>query len=560
MQITISEYLIRRLNEINVDTLFGIPGDYVLPFFDQLIDGEHGVEHVLARNELNGAYSADGYAKLNGFGAMAVTFGVGALNATNAVAGAYADDTPIILIAGTPATKVICEPTDKLYHHVIGNNFDVNLEVFKSITCSSQRIMLASAAAEEIDAMLRLSMQTKKPCYLEIPYDLQTTLIDAPTSNLDLMLNQSSAENLQAALNKTYELLKQSETRSVVVGHLLSREFVVEEALQVVEQLNAATATTFNCKLSDFEDHPNSVGIYMGQVCETYTKEMVEGADVAITLGVTNNEFDTGVFSSKIGENQAAIHAEQSCVKINGKTYDEVYLREFVPALLKIVKTLTAGKLQLQNRRKFAFERGDKFEATDNILTIDRLFIQFSNYFKPNDVVFGDTGGFINCSQTEFPRNITMHGCGNWGSLGSGFGMFVGATFSQAAANQRLITVQGEGAFNMTAQELSTLIAYKKDLVLFILDNAGYGAERAINPGVERSYNDIPVWSYENLATALGGIEGDTCHSYVVKTEKEMDELFTHLESPKGVNVVRIMLEPNDSASFNLRFSEALRH
>ncbi len=77
MKVTISTYLLMRLKELNVNHLFGIPGDYVLPFFDELIDQPHGVQHVLTRNELNGSYAADGYSRENGFGAMAVTFGVG---------------------------------------------------------------------------------------------------------------------------------------------------------------------------------------------------------------------------------------------------------------------------------------------------------------------------------------------------------------------------------------------------------------------------------------------------------------------------------------------------
>ncbi|WP_299569023.1 thiamine pyrophosphate-dependent enzyme [uncultured Shewanella sp.] len=153
-----------------------------------------------------------------------------------------------------------------------------------------------------------------------------------------------------------------------------------------------------------------------------------------------------------------------------------------------------------------------------------------------------------------------MHGCGNWGSLGAGFGMFVGANFANEQHNRRSVSIQGEGAFTMSAQDLATLIEHKKDLALFILDNSGYGAERAIHPGVERAYNDIAVWKYEKLGEALGGTEGVDIHSYVANSEKEMDEVFNALKEPKGVNIVRVMLDPNDSATFNLRFSQLLQH
>lgn len=559
-KVTLSTYILMRLKELNTNHIFGIPGDYVLPFFDEILDGEHGVKHIMPRNELNGTYAADGYAKMNGFGAMAVTFGVGSLSCANALAGAYADDTPIMVLSGTPTVDVLSKPTERRYHHVIENNFDTNIEMFKHITCASQRVEDIRTAPFEIDQMLRKAMQTKKPIYLEVPYDLQTMEVDAPLRPLDLMMSQSSTTNLEAALQETVSILHKSKTRSVVTGHLLQREGLVTQGVHLVSQLNAAVATTFTCKMGDFEAHPNSVGIYMGEVSEDYTKEMVDGADVAIALGVTLNEFDTGVFSTKLGKNQDVIWIRKEYVEINGQRFDQVYLRDFLPALLGAVKDVEAGDITLQPRRKFAFEQKDAFVPTNNALTIDRLFVQFSNYLEAGDMLYGDTGGFINSSQAEFPEDIIMHGCGNWGSLGAGFGMYVGANFANEQHNRRSITIQGEGAFTMSAQDLATLIEHKKDAAIFILDNAGYGAERAIHPGKERSYNDIAVWKYEKLGEALGGTEGEDIHSYVAHTEQDIAEIFEKLKEPKGVNIVRIMLHPDDSASFNLRFSQLLQH
>lgn len=559
-KVTLSTYILMRLKELNTNHIFGIPGDYVLPFFDEILDGEHKVKHVMPRNELNGTYAADGYAKLNGFGAMAVTFGVGSLSCVNAVAGAYADDTPIMVIAGTPTVNVLSKPTERRYHHVIENDFNTNINIFKHITCASHRVEDIRTAPFEIDQMLRKSMQSKKPVYLEVPYDLQTMEVDAPIRPLDLMMQQSSATNLEVALQEAVQLIRKAKTRSVLTGHLLQREDMIDQGVELVSQLNAAVATTFTCKMGNFEAHPNSVGIYMGEVSEDYTKEMMDGADIAIALGVTLNEFDTGVFSTKLGQNQDVIWIRKDYVEINGKRYDQVYLRDFLPALRGATRDIAAGQLTLQNRRKFAFEQRDAFIPTDNALTIDRLFVQFSNYLEAGDMLYGDTGGFINSSQAEFPADVVMHGCGNWGSLGAGFGMYVGANFANESTNKRSVSIQGEGAFTMSAQDLATLIEHKKDLALFILDNAGYGAERAIHPGKERSYNDIAVWKYEKLGEALGGTEGVDVHSYVANTEKEIADIFEKLKEPKGVNIVRIMLDPNDSATFNLRFSQLLQH
>lgn len=561
MKITVSDYVFYRLKELHVDTVFGIPGDYVLPFFDRLLDGDHGIKHVGTCNELNAAYCADGYAKLHGFGVAAVTFGPGSLNATNAVAGAYADDTPILLIAGAPVVEVMRTPTQRLLHHVIGTNFLANIEVFTPITCVAKQILQIETATSDIDDVIRKILQTKKPAYLEIPYDMQLALVDAPTQPLDLLLFQSSQQNLAAAVEKTVELIQNSSSRSVITGHLLQRENLTNTVKGFIEDISATVATTFCGKIPDFEGHHNSVGIYMGAMCQKFTRETIESSDVLITLGRTNNEFDTGIFTTKSDSEQNVIHALHDHVIINNQRFDNVYLREFVPTLASECSNISAAPVVIpEGARTFAFQRSDKFSPTDTNLTIDRLFIQFVNFLKQGDIVYGDTGGYINCSQGEFPSGVLLFGCGNWGSLGSGFGMFVGGTQAPQAHAKRCICITGDGAFQMTAQELSTLIKEKVNAIVFILDNAGYGAERAIYPGKYRSYNDIQVWNYEQLSEAFGGQVGVTCEHYVVRTEQEMDNVFGQLDGPKGLHLVRIHLEPNDSASFNIEFSKALRH
>jgi indolepyruvate decarboxylase len=147
-------------------------------------------------------------------------------------------------------------------------------------------------------------------------------------------------------------------------------------------------------------------------------------------------------------------------------------------------------------------------------------------------------------------------GLGRWGERSAGLGIYVGANFANEDKLARSLCISGEGAFTMVGQELATLIEYKKDLTLFLLDNSGYGTERAIRQGKYRSYNEIAMWNYEKL----GGTEGVDVHSHVVNTEAEMQAVFDQLETPKGVNIVRIILDPSDSAAFNIKLREALRH
>lgn len=559
---TVSEFLLNRLNELNVNHLFGIPGDYVLPFFDELIDKPTGVTHVNSRNELNAGYSADGYAKKNGFGALAVTFGVGSLSATNAVAGAYADNTPLILISGAPARSAVQTINGKLLHHLVDQRDITSLKVFEQVTIKSHRLNSLETAAQEIDELLILAYKMKKPVYLEIPYDLQKAEIKAPSSKLHFKKSWTSKTELNKAIKASLKLIKQSKSISSVVGPLLDRNKMQNQALTLIEQLNLPVATVFTAKLSDFESHKNAVGIYQGHVSEPYTTEVIESADLSITIGNTNNEFDTGVFTSDLGKTNKLISIHNDNVIVDGVIYQDVFMTEFLPELIEQTKEIKAQDFEVdRSKRRFAFEIEDKFTPTDDALTIDRMFVQFANYLQESDTLVGDTGGYINATQAEIKKGIDVYGCGNWGSLGAGFGMSVGASFAKKETEQgEMVSITGDGAFLMSAQELSTLIEHKNNVTLIVLDNSGYGAERQIYPGKERSYNDFLPWNYEQLGTAFGGVQGESTYGFTAKTEKELDQVFEETRKLQGVKIVRVYLDPWDSASFNVRFSKALRH
>src|SRR5674476_103468 len=115
-EITVGEYLLSRLKEIGVDHIFGVPGDFVLGFFTQILKSD--VKYIGTCNELNAAYAADGYARIRGIGAFSSTFGVGELSAINGVAGAFAERVPMVVITGSPATKYF--RTRPLLHHTLG--------------------------------------------------------------------------------------------------------------------------------------------------------------------------------------------------------------------------------------------------------------------------------------------------------------------------------------------------------------------------------------------------------------------------------------------------------
>ena len=156
-EITVAEYLLTRLKEIGVDHLFGVPGDFVLGFFNQVLKSD--LKYVGTCNELNAAYAADGYARIRGIGAFASTYGVGELSAINGVAGAFAERVPVVVITGSPAT--INFRTRPLLHHTLGD-YQIPLRMYERITVASTQLASGETAPAEILGIDQATLYRKR--------------------------------------------------------------------------------------------------------------------------------------------------------------------------------------------------------------------------------------------------------------------------------------------------------------------------------------------------------------------------------------------------------------
>jgi TPP-dependent 2-oxoacid decarboxylase len=164
---TVGRYLLSRLQRIGVKHVFGVPGDYNLDFLDAVL--ESPIRWVGNCNELNAGYAADGYARLNGVGAAAVTYGVGGLSILNAVAGAFAEHVPVIVINGAPPSRR--RESGALVHHLVSNYY-LQLDIYRKITADATLLADPKSAPDEIDRVIRNCLALKLPAYLELPADI----------------------------------------------------------------------------------------------------------------------------------------------------------------------------------------------------------------------------------------------------------------------------------------------------------------------------------------------------------------------------------------------------
>src|SRR6187549_1503346 len=166
---TIGQYLIARLHAHGVRHVFGIPGDYVLTFYDQL--QRSPLRLINTCDEQGAGFAADAYARVRGLGAVCVTYCVGGLKVANTTAEAYAEKSPVVVISGAPGVSE--REKNPLLHHKV-REFDTQKKVFEQLTAASTVLSDPQIAFQEIDRVLNAALRHKRPVYIELPRDMVT--------------------------------------------------------------------------------------------------------------------------------------------------------------------------------------------------------------------------------------------------------------------------------------------------------------------------------------------------------------------------------------------------
>lgn len=162
--LTIGDYLIQRLRDYGIHDLFGIPGDYILSFYSELEKGPINV--VGCTREDCASFAADAYARINGMGAVCVTYCVGGLSVSNSIAGAYAEKSPVVVVSGSPGLSE--RKGGALLHHMV-RDFRTQIEVFEKFTIAGTELSDPLTAFAEIDRVLDACDRFKRPVYIELP-------------------------------------------------------------------------------------------------------------------------------------------------------------------------------------------------------------------------------------------------------------------------------------------------------------------------------------------------------------------------------------------------------
>jgi indolepyruvate decarboxylase len=525
--LSIGQYLIRRLSDYGLRHVFGLPGDYVLSFYSML---EHSpLDLVNCTREDCAGYAADAYARVNGMGALCVTYGVGGLSVANSVAGAYAEKSPVVMISGAPG--VAERASDPLLHHRV-REWRTQLEVFEKICAASLEIVDPATAFRDIDFLLDTAWRLKRPVYLELPRDMVAVVPDQirPYTQPE---RRSDPDALAEAVREAAARIAAAKRPVIIAGIELHRYGLQADAVALAEASGIPIAATMLAKSVVSEVHPLYVGLYEGAMGRQEVTAFVEESDCLILLGTILTDIDLGIFTAKL-EATKSICATSEDIRISHHHFLDVLLDDFIRGLVAARPRATPRQLPLGP----AAAAGPFTLAPDAPITTTRLVRRLDESLDDKTIVIADVGDALFASselvirgQTQFiaPAYYTSMGFATPAALGA----------KMARPDLKVIALVGDGAFQMTGMELSTIVRRGLAVTVIVLDNKGYGTERLLHEG---TFNDINPWQYQLLPKVLGGGTG-----YEVRTEGEFDVALSRaLADTSGMSLIRVHIGLED--------------
>jgi indolepyruvate decarboxylase len=507
---TVENYILTRLSQSGVDKFFGIPGATCSPFFEAATK-RNDISAVVTSSDLAAGQAADGYARTRGLGAVCVTYGVATMSLLPAIAGAYVERSPVVVINGGPGTEDlrIQNKYGTLFTHSIGHT-QADLNVFHEVTQSADRIEKASGVPKVVDRALITAKTKSRPVYIEVAKDLWGMPCPVPGAPLDFSTAPSGKEGQLA--KQITDNLHNAAKPALLLGIEIARYGLADDIVALVNKLEIPWSTTLLAKSVIPEQTAGFVGVYGGEQAPPSVRQVIEHADALFAIGcVMGRQYRNLVVNS----NSKLMLAFNGTVRINGNPAQAADLRALVTALRAqpwtpnpnlIASTKLPGLSFDQRRASLQHHSG----GPEPGLTYDEIMRQLSAALDDKLLVIADT------SLSMYPAaDLNVVGRAGflcnavWQFIGYSIGASLGAGLGQA---RRPLVICGDGGFQVTAQGLSALAKAGSNAIVVILDNGIYGIEEWLlrqgfftDPGSQpANYIALKRWRYADLAKSMG--------------------------------------------------------
>ena len=416
-----------------------------------------GLSWVGNCNELNAGYAADGYARVKGISAIITTFGVGELSAINAIAGSFSEFVPVVHIVGTPST--LSQRDGMLLHHTLGNgNFDVFANMSQDISCAMAKLNDPNAAATLIDHAIRECWVQSRPVYITLPTDMVQKKIEGERlkTPIDLSHSANDTEKEDYVVDVVLKYLHAAKNPVILVDACAIRHHVLDEVHELIEKSRLPTFVTPMGKGAVNETLPGFGGVYAGDGSNAGVRERVESSDLILSIGAIKSDFNTAGFTYRISQ-LSTIDFHSNYVRVRYSEYPGVRMQG---VLKKVTSRMGEISVQPGPKANNDIAKHDQDMSNDKVITHDWLWPRVGQWLQPDDIIITETGtANFGIWETRFPKGVTALSQVLWGSIGYSVGACQGAALAaKETGTRRTILFVGDGSFELTAQELSTMI------------------------------------------------------------------------------------------------------
>jgi indolepyruvate decarboxylase len=554
---TVADYLLTRLKQLNVTEVFQIPGDYV-KHFTQALEHFDGVTAIGALNELDAAYAADAYGRTRGLAAVSLQYGVSTFSALNAIAGAYVERSPVVVISATPGSdaRTITGMYNVLFHHSTGN-LSADQEILSHVTVAAETLSTSTGAAQKIDDLLIAALTHQRPVYIACYKEVWGEPCPPPPSTpLQATRPKSDPQALANAVAQAWTQLTAAKKPMIFVGVEILRHGLADLLDQLITASGFLYTTTSLGKTVLDEGGDKFIGTYSDAASIQSVRDLVTESDCFLTLGTIITDDYLWFIENNFANMVLATTQE---VRVGYFTYQGVTLEDFMVSLLERFKQTDCYPLKVKappqpsTPEPWASNSDPQWNNQPSVITYNRFF-QHAMQFLKDHRLFDETVITLGVSSALYVATNAYGLAQNsfisssaWQCVGFETGAAAGA---QLGSGKRAWAIAGDGGFMMVCQSLSTLARNKLNAVIFVMSNAVYAIEQvyvditAFLPGPTHQFDTfdlLPKWDYLALAHAYGA------DGYRVETVEELQKVLHTLAKTKGrPSLVEVVIPAKD--------------
>ncbi len=531
---TVAQYTLRRLSELGLDRIFGVPGDYAFSI-DDAAELVPGLSWVACSNELNAAYAADGYARIRGAAMLSTTYGVGELSAINGVMGSKAHRLPVFHLVGKPSERI--ERLGLITHHNLGDTVYDRFQPLSAAAACVSAVLTPDNCVDELERVIREALRQSMPAYLVISeLNGGQPVLGTPISGTPLgavKRQQSVPQELEAAVRTILSRLEAATNPVALLTHLVSRYGCRDQALAFIGKTNLPTAITPNDKGTMDEGMAQYVGLNAGNLSSSEAvRNLVNNADLVLDIGgIVTTELNTGFWTGHYDASKT-VSINDNWVRAGEKVFVNVAIDDVLHALHERTTTRCADHgMKLEPSAPTGHPEDPSSSAS--------FYPRLQRRLRSDDTVVIETGTCMtHLNKMLLPAGVSAEGQGLWGSIGWATPACLGVAMAKTSGRAWMVT--GDGSHQLTLNELAVMGRYGIKPRIFVLNNGLFGIEDVIS---ERGhdYDDLAPVNYHLLPHAFG------CKNWLsarVSTVAELDQVLEQIDAHDGAAYIEVMI-PN---------------